>query len=190
MSTEFAVFDDLWPAVGREHANWYWCKRRSTGEEQFFFYHGWKWIYDGVLVNSESMVKEWQFGPAIPDAAPLAAMIEKVGDYDAMQADYDRLADKLTKLATGDLTLESMEIENGCMTAEFGTRTATIMAASFNALLKEHEAVNYLEMQFRDPEDVMVTVTIQRHHGKTPHQCRVEAEAEVARLHKLCPNLQ
>lgn len=187
MANELAVFSDLSPGIGRDFADWYWCKRRSDGDEQHVYYHGWQWVLGESLVKPENFLLEFQVGPRIPAATALQEMIEKTGDYDALQADYDRVADKLTKLVTGDITLESMEIENGCMTAEFGTRTATIMAASFNDLLKEHEAVNYLEMQFRDPEGVMVTVTIQRHGGKTPHQCRVEAEQEVARLRELLP---
>jgi hypothetical protein len=38
-------------------------------------------------------------------------------------------------------------------------------------------AENYVEMQLHEPEGGTLTVRVQRHDGKTPHELRKEAEA-------------
>lgn len=55
---------------------------------------------------------------------------------------------------------------------------------------------NYVEMQFQ-PKAVkhrdkwtMITVTVQKHDGKTPHQLRLEADAKVEELTKKLNELE
>jgi hypothetical protein len=176
------VFDDIAPGIGKDHADFYWCQHRNNNDERFFYYHGWGWIWDEVVVKSESFLKDYRIGPRIPGAADLFDMQAKVADYDTLADDYEKQAEQLAKLHAGELTLEDIAIGNGCMRAEFSTKMGAIMAESFNEFLKEQDAKNYVEMQFTDKEGSMVTVTVQRHHGKTPHQLRVEAEAKLAAL--------
>lgn len=63
-----------------------------------------------------------------------------------------------------------------------------LFSAAFADLWLELEAKNYLELSFHvvdHPEIGKILVTYQRELGKTPHQLRVEAEAETSRLRGL-----
>jgi hypothetical protein len=60
---------------------------------------------------------------------------------------------------------------------------ALIIAGNMMELLDSHGAENYVEMQLRVPDKPeMVTLTVQRWMGKTPHQARQDAEREVGVL--------
>jgi len=63
------------------------------------------------------------------------------------------------------------------------------VASSLADLLRQTGATNYLEMRCHTQDEAFV-VTIQRAFNKTPHQFRLEAEAECARLTKRVHELE
>jgi hypothetical protein len=101
------------------------------------------------------------------------------------EAEIDRLKREHGEYVAGKITLEDIAVKNGSMTASMGTEMAKIMANQFYALLKESKAENYVEMQFTDPDKQFITVTVQRHEKKTPHQFRIELEKEIERLKEM-----
>lgn len=57
------------------------------------------------------------------------------------------------------------------------------MVASFARSVGD--AVNYIEVTVHDAEGQAFVVNVRKGNGKTDHQCRREAEAEIARLREL-----
>lgn len=67
------------------------------------------------------------------------------------------------------------------MELEIAQEVLGTLAQAATALIDHTGAENYCEMQFRHPaQPEMVTLTIQRFLGKTPHQKRQDAEAALA----------
>jgi hypothetical protein len=60
----------------------------------------------------------------------------------------------------------------------------------FAVAFEDHDATNYLEMRGLHSRLGTVTIRVQRHDGKTPHELYDEAKAEVARLRAELDKLQ
>jgi len=101
-----------------------------------------------------------------------------------LESQNERLYKDLQKALAGEMTVESMIIEHGGFTVELGTKMATVIANSFHESLKLTDAENYIEYQFKTSEGDTICVTARRHHGKTPHQLRTEAEVKLKALLK------
>jgi hypothetical protein len=81
------------------------------------------------------------------------------------------------------LGIEELHYTRREITAAMSGEATKAVAILFAEALRGADAPNYIEMQLADPEThERFTVTVQRATGKTPHDCRKEAEAEVARL--------
>jgi hypothetical protein len=100
-----------------------------------------------------------------------------------LERDLETSRRQHSEYVSGQITIEEIIIENGGFTAALGTEMAHCMAEAFYTLLKEREAVNYVECQFtrRDCAD-RISVTVAYAHGKTPHELRVDAETRVKAL--------
>ena len=80
-------------------------------------------------------------------------------------------------------TIEGLDIEGNKINVSMGAGISAHMAQALKGLLDEKEAVNYVEMVFlTPPDDAEIVVIVQRKEGKSPHQLREEAEAEIQRL--------
>lgn len=87
------------------------------------------------------------------------------------------IVDGISRLKTLSMDQEKMEAE---------IETSHGLAVYIGTILayEANKAPNYVEMQFKPPvvkfKDKWhyITVTIQKHNGKTPHQMRVQAEQE------------
>lgn len=123
------------------------------------------------------------------------ATLESAGDQLAasnqeLLAALRKTESDLQRLATGDVTLEKLAVENGTMTVEMGTKMTHFLAATFATLLREKGGENYLEMNFHeraDPdnpgfEPLNIAVCIHRYEKKSPHEKRLEAEAKLAKV--------
>jgi len=107
-------------------------------------------------------------------------------------AEVERLSAIVEKhIDPSQVMLTHMNIQNGSLDIGLEGGPVRIFASSFTEFFKESQASNYIEMQISstDPEIGELTCTLQRKHGKTPHQLRAEAErardeahAEVERL--------
>ena len=64
---------------------------------------------------------------------------------------------------------------------EFKNHFQNLLSGMIHAAFVESKGINYVEMQMEGPDGGYV-VTIQRRQGRTPHELRREAEAELARL--------
>lgn len=100
----------------------------------------------------------------------------------------------------GMLKLKELHVKDGGMEMQFeqSPELAQWIGTCFASMVVKSE--NYTEMQFQvspkwKGERKWITVTVQKHEGKTPHMLRVEADArsaslkkEVCELRALCAN--
>lgn len=102
--------------------------------------------------------------------------------YRKLVEDYDKLCGDFEKLVQNETTLYQLSVDNGRITAEIGTEMLKVIANQFAALLKEHDAKNYLEMSFHSEDEqnkeINLILTLRYENGKTPHTLRIEAEKE------------
>jgi hypothetical protein len=102
------------------------------------------------------------------------------------EAEVQRFREENETLRTmNDLRLRKAEAVDGALHLSLidPTGASQVLAETFAGLLDKYKAENYVECQFIRPHDDQVyTVTVQRPEGKTPHQLRQAAEAEVQRL--------
>ena len=75
--------------------------------------------------------------------------------------------------------------ENSGMEMSIQHAGARLIAENLYRSLEESNARNYLEVTFYHPDEGKIVVTLQRLHGKTPHQKLVDAEAEIKKLKKV-----
>jgi hypothetical protein len=127
--------------------------------------------------------------PELPEEAggPAPATGSEAGDYEG--GDYEG-----GDFGGGGLTLGRLGVEDGLLSMGIGGAEAVVtdvvkwLLAVFLPALDAQEATNYLEWQLRVPDGEdgaageWFTVAVCRPGGRTPHQLRVAAEAEVQRL--------
>lgn len=92
-----------------------------------------------------------------------------------------KLESDLKKALVGDLTIVSMHMEDGKLSASFKTKIQMILAEWAFAMLNDFpDAENYIEIIFMDQNkpEFAGTIRIQKYSGKSPHQLRMIAEAE------------
>jgi len=118
------------------------------------------------------------------------------GDWKLMgDIAMDALADTAAEILTDGTMMRGLNIENGVATLslEPAREILLTLVASMRTMLDSHGAENYLETEITTPSVALdlqdgqnprdsYTVTIQRRHGRTPHQFRQQAEARVAEL--------
>jgi hypothetical protein len=111
-----------------------------------------------------------------------AALKQRIAELEdtltKMSKDMDDLVNKRCELL-------DIAIRNGAVTVEAASEVIQYWAALFDKMRTERSAKNYIEMQLcpRGTER-FITVTLQYSDGKTPHQCRAEAEAELDEARK------
>jgi len=93
---------------------------------------------------------------------------------DPVQAELDRLV-RLTKFSFE----EAVDHWQGSI--EFDNAFKNLFAGLIYAGFVKSKGINYVEYTMDSPEGSYL-VTIQRKAGKTPHELRMEAETELARL--------
>lgn len=88
-------------------------------------------------------------------------------------------------IRTTKLTIETPEGEPWKASAEMRGEAVKHVAGAMAGWLRDIDAANYGEMKLQDPTTgQMMVVTVQRLEGKTPHELRLEAEAELAELRR------
>lgn len=116
---------------------------------------------------------------AYPDAEYVAT---PAAQYAALVAERDALRADLADLASGRVAIHELIVRNGKIDATFGGEMVQEIGLVFVDAYRKAGAVNYLEMTFHGKTEAgeleRFTMTIQRVNGKTPHECRVEAERE------------
>jgi hypothetical protein len=95
---------------------------------------------------------------------------------DALEA-RDAEIERLKKLFGDDLRITDLGLKPH-LHASFEGGPARLMAEYFVDYFKDSGAENYIEMTLTGKDGLGLIATIQRHLGKTPHQLRLEAEAE------------
>lgn len=94
-----------------------------------------------------------------------------------LKAENQELNAKLTAAIAGELTIESIAFKDGKLKASLKSRILPLIAQCFFELTES--APNYVECSFyHEPSDQVFLVTAQKSAGKSPHQLRLEAEAE------------
>lgn len=90
----------------------------------------------------------------------------------------------------GMLRLKELHLKDGAMEVEFehSPELSQWIGLCFASMVVT--SPNYTEMQFQmhpnwKGERKWITVTVQKHEGKTPHQMRQEAERELSRVKNL-----
>lgn len=106
-------------------------------------------------------------------------------EVDALREEVARLQEMEERLTS--LGVRAVNVADGKATISFdvATEIMQLLAGSARAILDGKGAVNYVEMLMGDGSGLFFTVTVQRTGRPTPHEKRVEAEREVARLRKL-----
>lgn len=103
-------------------------------------------------------------------------------DADEPLAVLEREVERLMGIIQGDPEIIGIHYEPGTpLEVKFRHPTAQVIVMALRDMLDGAGAPNYVEAQLHDtakePSETYV-VTLQRKHGKTPHQLRAEAEAE------------
>lgn len=97
---------------------------------------------------------------------------------DNLQTHADRLNDILTNPQVVGMGVASQQLEIGLK----GPMCEYMAAVLGGLVLGCPEAENYLELTLQTPEGPFAVIVTRPGGGKTPHQLRQEAEAEVVRL--------
>ena len=129
-------------------------------------------------------------------------------ENEAFRQDNARLAKDINDIMTKGITLRELAVRNGVMTTEVATDMVAFLASLFITLLDDLEAPNYSETQLKErpklemelhapaepekgfPKAEIITLTLQRWEGKTPHQLRMEAEDNLAKAKQVIAELQ
>lgn len=92
----------------------------------------------------------------------------------------ERLENDLQKALVGDLGISSLRFENNELRASFKTRMTKVFAEWAYLMFQDNpDCENYIEIAFAHESDPFAgTIRIQRYSGKSPHELRLEAEAE------------
>lgn len=101
---------------------------------------------------------------------------------DEVRGENEKLRKDHGEYVLGKATLMDLAVRNGSLTASMGTEMAHIWAEQFHSVLESTKAENYVECMFNTKDGKMITVTVQRHEKKTPHQFRMELETTVETL--------
>jgi hypothetical protein len=126
---------------------------------------------------------------AIAHRGELLAEIDRLG---ALLAEL--LEEQAEKFVDATTLFRGLNVRDGQVHLEIEPAREMILiwCASVRAMLDEHQAVNYTETELTMPRQDSVsldiqdgqnptdsyTLTLQRRHGKTPHQLRLQAERE------------
>lgn len=138
-----------------------------------------------AIDSLESEVKALQrdnlsFEAAIEADGRRIAELER--ERDEARVERDVFKDAMFDEAKRDLVITDIAVRGGGFFAAFEGGPCKVFADGFGDMLLEAKAPNYIEAQFRSAKlgpDEMVTVTVQKVSGKTPHQLRVEAERDL-----------
>lgn len=101
---------------------------------------------------------------------------------DEVRGENEKLRKDHGEYVLGKATLMDLAVRNGSLTASMGTEMAHIWAEQFHSVLESTKAENYVECMFNTKDGKIITVTVQRHEKKTPHQFRMELETTVETL--------
>ncbi len=96
----------------------------------------------------------------------------------SLRAEVEQLREVNRALVDGSIADATLSFFNGGFQVEHWA--IRLLCASFKESISD--AKNYVETTVSDREGNAFVVTIRRRDGKTPHQCRQEAEAENASL--------
>jgi hypothetical protein len=95
-----------------------------------------------------------------------------------LRVEVEQLRKALSEKVISQTMLRDLSIGSSGINATFEGGAAHLLADAFAEQFVESDATNYLEMHLHSNVTGPLIVTLQRHHGKTPHQLRAEAEAE------------
>lgn len=94
-----------------------------------------------------------------------------------LKAENNELNAKLTAAIAGELTVESIYLKDGKLKISLKSKILPLIAQCFFELTEAAE--NYVECSFyHQPSGQVFLLTAQKAHGKSPHQLRIEAEAQ------------
>lgn len=97
------------------------------------------------------------------------------------EAERDEAIKNLADATAGNLTIHELIVRNGKARAEFSGEMVQEIGLLFVDAYRKAKAINYVEMLFHGKTEAgdleRFMMTIQRVAGKSPHECRVEAEA-------------
>jgi hypothetical protein len=121
------------------------------------------------------------------DGEPLELFEDEVGilavDNLALRQQVKDAEQRLDDWIGGRIDIHELVVKNGQFNAKLGGEGPTILATALVELYRTGGGANYLEMLVGDPKNgERFAVTVQRVEGKTPHECRAEAEAKASAL--------
>lgn len=91
----------------------------------------------------------------------------------------EKLEADLKSALAGDINIVSMNMANGKLDVALKTKVTEALAEFGNSILEEADAKNYVEISFGfAPDRAVGSILIRKHDGKSPHQLRLDAEAE------------
>lgn len=120
-------------------------------------------------------------------AAPVPRTLPQLSAQEAycaqLEVENAELRRQLGQRVIDSTFLTEFTLKNGAVDMQFEGGAAQLLAEMLAAQLESSGAANYLELSFRAAESrAEYLVTLQKKSGKTPHQLRVMAEQEAARL--------
>ncbi len=96
-----------------------------------------------------------------------------------LEAYIEKIETDLKSALVGDLDIVSMNMKNGKLDIAFKTKVTEALAEFGNSILEEADAKNYVEISFGfAPDRAVGSILIRKHNGRSPHELRLEAEAE------------
>ena len=118
---------------------------------------------------------------------------DQSADYSQLEVENARLRGLLAEKVVTSTMLTGLVPDDGGMTLGFEGGACGMLAQVFGDQFYRSQAVNYLELRFdsaKHPELGPLVVTLQRVEGKTPHQLREVAEAQVRTMTEQVTALQ
>ena len=108
-----------------------------------------------------------------------------LAEIERLRAEVAGLREALAQKVVDQTMLTGLTVQDGGLTMGLQGGAAGLLAEMLAQQFKDGGGINYLQLSFTSsvtfPGEALI-VTVQKCSGKTPHQLRMEAEAEAAQL--------
>ena len=120
-------------------------------------------------------------------------LTDAADEIERLWAEVAGLREELAQKVVDQTMLTGLTVQDGGLTMGLQGGAAGLLAEMLTQQFKDGGGINYLQLSFTSsvalPGEAFI-VTVQKCSGKTPHQLRMEAEAEAAGLREFVEHVR